>query len=183
MRTLSTPNTLLIAAPQNQPPSSGQIKGSIPTIRSHSFNACDIIKTPDGLTPSPSPCHHHRRTHSWNCRRPASPPKSPKPTKSSKIKSGWWDWGRKSRSRASSPTKSRPASPLLSLSRPSSPLLSLSHPSSPCCNSTANTYVKSGQSTPIGGASSPSAYRIDSVVVWSSALFSPPSLVINVDVS
>lgn len=166
----------------------------------------------------------HRRALSWNCRRSG---KISPATKEGRGDGGaWWDWGRRSRSRAASPskdlspgkeaspkrsrsppkdksgartppkdkggasisvkddkspTKSRPSSPLLSLSRPSSG--PSSRPASPCCPLgpfIAALSPQSGASSPLG--SSPS-YRLDSVVLWASALFSPPSLIIDLDVS
>lgn len=84
-----------------------------------------------------------------------------------------------------SPTRSRPTSPLLSLSRPSSG--GSSRPSSPCCPP-LGPFISalaphSGASSPLQGPTSPTNYRLDSVVFWSSALFSPPSLIIDLDVS
>ncbi|XP_069165825.1 uncharacterized protein [Procambarus clarkii] len=162
--------------------------------------------------------HHHRRALSWNCRR------SGKISPATKDRDGgdgaaWWDFGRRTRSRAPSPskdappakdtspkrtksppkdrnkvellecspvkderspTKSRPSSPLLALSRPSSG--PSTRPSSPCCP--LGPFISalsplSGMSSPLS-AVSPS-YRLDSVVLWSSALFSPPSLIIDLD--
>lgn len=156
----------------------------------------------------------HRRALSWNCRRSG---KISPATKEGRGEGGaWWDWGRRSRSRAASPskdtspgkevspkrsrsppkekagnsisvkddkspTKSRPTSPLLSLSRPSSG--PTTRPTSPCCPLApfiAALSPQSAASSPLG--SSPS-YRLDSVVLWASALFSPPSLIIDLDVS
>lgn len=79
-----------------------------------------------------------------------------------------------------SPSRDRPPSPSRSFVRPSSPCYFLSTLSSSFrCNK------KSPSSTSTSLVTSPvsSSFRVDSAILWSSAhIFSPPSLVIDVDV-
>ncbi|KAF2360501.1 hypothetical protein FHG87_008743 [Trinorchestia longiramus] len=73
--------------------------------------------------------------------------------------------------------------------RPSSPGLNFVRPPSPCCflttlGSSLRSHKKSPSSTCTSLVTSPvsSSFRVDSAILWSSAqIFSPPSLVIDID--
>ena len=133
-----------------------------------------------------------------------------KRSKSSKG-SSWWK--RKSRSRTTSPSKEHSPTKEKEKEkknnkdhgRPQSPRLSFSRPSSPFCTFSSFLPPRSGPPSPVNGPSPPSGtrspasvgertsplspqpltsrYKMDSALLWPSTLFSPPSLVIDVDVS